>query len=88
MAVDLRPSAPVDLQPSGSVLLVPADRNYVHTQIAASAEWRVTHNLGKKVAVTVVDSAGTVVIGEVCYEDLNTVVLTFSAPFSGQAFFN
>lgn len=39
-------------------------------------------------AVTVVDSAGTVVIGEVDYLDDNTVRLTFCAAFSGTAYFN
>lgn len=36
----------------------------------------------------VVDSAGTVVIGEVDYLDDNTVRLTFCAAFSGTAYFN
>lgn len=45
-------------------------------------------NLGKRPAVTVVDSAGTVVIGEVDYLDDNTVRLTFCAAFSGTAYFN
>lgn len=35
-----------------------------------------------------VDSAGTVVIGEVDYLDDNTVRLTFCAAFSGTAYFN
>ena len=36
----------------------------------------------------VVDSAGTTVVGNVKYIDLNTVEVTFSAPFSGEAFCN
>lgn len=50
--------------------------------------WTVAHNLGKRPAVTVVDSAGTVAIGEVDYLDDNTVRLTFCAAFSGTAYFN
>lgn len=50
--------------------------------------WKVVHNLGKRPAVTVVDSAGTAVIGEVDYLDDNTVRLTFCAAFSGAAYFN
>ena len=44
--------------------------------------------LAQRPAVTVVDSAGTVVIGEVDYLDDNTVRLTFCAAFSGTAYFN
>lgn len=65
-----------------------ADKTYIHIQGMASAVWTVTHNLGKYPSVTVVDSANTVIIGEVLYLDLNTVRLSFSAPFCGSAYFN
>lgn len=65
-----------------------ADKTYVHTQGTAAAVWTVTHNLGKYPSVTVVDSANTVIIGEVFYLDINTVRLTFCAPFCGSAYFN
>lgn len=64
------------------------DKHYTHNQTEVSAEWEVTHNLGKNPAVTVVDSAGTEVIGEVDYISSNTCVLRFKAPFKGKAFFN
>jgi hypothetical protein len=64
------------------------DKNYVHTQSSSSATWVVTHNLNKNASVTVVDSAGTVVIGQVDYDSLNQVTLTFSGAFSGKAYFN
>ena len=64
------------------------DKNYVHTQSSASATWVVTHNLGKNASVTVVDSAGTVVIGQVDYDSINQITLTFSGAFSGKAYFN
>lgn len=54
----------------------------------AEGERAPFRNLGKRPAVTVVDSAGTVVIGEVDYLDDNTVRLTFCAAFSGTAYFN
>ena len=59
-----------------------------HKQAQAAKVWTVAHNLGKRPAVTVVDSAGTVVIGEVDYLDDNNVRLTFCAAFSGTAYFN
>ena len=64
------------------------DKNYVHVQGTPSAVWVVNHNLNKYCSVSVVDSAGTEVIGTIDYNDLNTVTITFSAPFSGEAYFN
>ena len=64
------------------------DANFVFTQGAASATWVVDHDLAKKPSVTVVDSAGTVVIGQVDYNTDNRCTITFEAAFSGKAFFN
>tara|TARA_R110000796_G_scaffold17669_4_gene54251 strand:- start:1564 stop:2025 length:462 start_codon:yes stop_codon:yes gene_type:complete len=64
------------------------DKHFVHTQGTSSASWVVDHNLKKFPSVTVVDSAGTVVIGQVDYESLNQVTLIFKASFSGKAYFN
>lgn len=64
------------------------DKHYVHKQETSSDTWEVTHGLGKEPAVTVVDSAGTEVIGEVEYVSLNKCILRFQAPFSGKAIFN
>ena len=64
------------------------DANFVHSQGSASAQWVVDHNLNKKCAVTVVDSAGTVIIGQVTYNTDNRATLDFEAAFSGKAFFN
>ena len=64
------------------------DANFVFTQGSAATQWVVDHDLGKKPAVTVVDSAGTVVIGQVVYNTDNRCTLDFEAAFSGKAFFN
>ena len=64
------------------------DAHYIHNQLAPSTEWLITHNLGKKPAVTVVDSADEVIIGDVIYLDDNRVRLRFSAGFSGKAYLN
>jgi hypothetical protein len=64
------------------------DANYVHDQGVPSAQWEITHDLGKKCAVTVVDSAGSVVIGQITYNSINQVTLDFDGTFSGKAFFN
>lgn len=64
------------------------DANYVHTQLSPSASWLVTHNLSKFSSVTVVDSANTVVVGDVTFNSINQLTITFSAPFSGKAYIN
>ena len=64
------------------------DKHYTHTQAVASDTWTVVHGLGKYPAVTVVDTARDVVIGDVEYLDTNTVELRFTAPFSGWAYLN
>jgi len=67
---------------------VSQDAHFVYTQSSPSAQWVVTHNLAKYPSVTVVDSADNVVYGEVLYDSLNQVTLTFAGAFSGEAFFN
>ena len=67
---------------------VGGDKNYVHTQISASATWTVSHDLGKFPSVTIVDSGETVVIGNIDYVDLNNLTITFSAAFGGKAYLN
>lgn len=64
------------------------DKAYVHVQGLAATTWNIGHGLGKFPAISVVDSAGTVVIGGVAYVDANNVTATFSAAFSGRAYCN
>ena len=61
---------------------------HTHTQTLSSATWSVTHNLGKYPSVSIVDSAEEEVIGEVQHTDANTLVIRFSAAFSGKAYLN
>lgn len=67
---------------------ITSDQHYTHKQAQAAKVWTITHGLGKRPSVTVVDSAGTAVIGEIEYLDDNTVRLTFCAAFSGTAYCN
>jgi hypothetical protein len=64
------------------------DKNYIHVQNTPSNTWVVTHNLGKRPAVVVVDSAEDVVYGQIQYNSDNQVTLTFAGAFSGKAYFN
>lgn len=59
---------------------------HVHTQASPSTTWVITHTLGGRPSVMVVDSASTVVIGEITYNSDTQVTLSFSAPFSGFAY--
>lgn len=59
---------------------------HVHTQGAASSTWTITHVLGGRPSVTVVDSSFTKVYGEIVYDSDTQVRVLFSAPFSGFAY--
>jgi hypothetical protein len=66
---------------------VPADKDYTQAFTAAAAV-TVTHGLGKRPAVTVIDSADDVVVGDVAYIDTDSLTVSFSAPFSGTVICN
>lgn len=73
---------------TGAELGIVDDKNFVYVQATSSDIWEITHNLNKYPAVTVVDSGGSVVIGEIVYIDKNNVRITFASAFSGKAYFN
>ena len=60
----------------------------VFTQMVSSATWTIQHNLDKYPSVTVIDSAGTICVGEIQYISSNKLVLIFSSAFSGIAYLN
>lgn len=66
-----------------SVDKVPA---FVHTQAEAATVWTIGHGLGFYPNVTVVDTAGTMVEGDVHYDSKTQLTITFSAAFAGQAY--
>ena len=76
------PGPPGPPGPSGASL------QYVHTQSVASDTWEITHDLDKYPSVTVVDSGGNVVVGDVRYIDTSNIVVTFRGAFSGVAYLN
>lgn len=65
-----------------------SDLTHTHQQSTAADEWLVTHGLGKFPSVTVVDSAGDQVEGDVAYIDSNSLRISFSAAFAGRAYLN
>jgi len=60
--------------------------SYEHMQGSASNSWTITHNLGFKPNVTVIDSAGNIVEGEISYTNLNSLTVSFQSAFSGNAY--
>jgi hypothetical protein len=59
---------------------------YLHTQTVALDTWTVTHNLGYMPSITIIDSGGNEVEGNIVYTDVNSAVLTFTSEISGQAY--
>lgn len=64
------------------------DAHFVYEQNMPSATWVINHNLGKKPVAVVVDSTENVVVGDIKYNSLNTLTITFVDPFSGKAYLN
>ena len=64
----------------------PGTLAHVHVQGAPASVWTINHPLSFRPGVTVVDSSGEQVEGEVDYVDADTVTVTFSAAFSGTAY--
>lgn len=64
------------------------DAHFEYIQSNASDQWDITHNLGKKPAVSVHDSNGYEVIAIVHHMSLNRVIIEFKVPTFGRAYFN
>ncbi len=64
------------------------DKNFVYTQLVASAVWNVVHNLDKFPSVSVVDDDQNQVFGSVVYNTVNDLTITFNGAFSGKAYIN
>tara|TARA_R100001460_G_scaffold27014_1_gene54635 strand:+ start:220 stop:552 length:333 start_codon:yes stop_codon:yes gene_type:complete len=64
------------------------DKNFVFTQGVPATTWTVQHDLNKFCSVTVVSDSNNVMIGNITYDGLNELTITFSAAFSGKAYLN
>jgi|SRR5215471_644241 len=63
-----------------------AGGSFVYNQATPATTWTINHFMGFKPNVTVEDSGGATVEGEISWPDDNTVILTFSAAFAGVAY--
>jgi hypothetical protein len=59
---------------------------YTHNQISPSATWNIVHNLSRYPNVSIVDSGGNLLTGDVQYTSPDTIKLSFTAAFSGKAY--
>lgn len=66
----------------------PGGASYTHNQMVPAADWTITHNLARFPSVTVIDSAGSTVVGDVEYLSNNAVAVHFTAAFGGSAYLN
>lgn len=67
--------------------LIGSESYFRYIQPTAAAVWVVNHNLGYYPGgILVQDSSFNTVEGDIEYIDLNTVRLTFTAPFAGEAY--
>lgn len=63
-------------------------RTFTFNQVVSTNTWTIAHNVGSFPSVTVVDSVGNIVVGDISYPDDRTVVLTFKTAFKGKAYLN
>jgi hypothetical protein len=62
--------------------------NYVHDQQVASSSWVVPHQLNKYASVSIVNTANQAIVGDITYNSLNQLTITFTSPISGKAYIN
>lgn len=60
----------------------------VFPQLMPSSKWVIQHNLSRYPSVSIVDSAGSLVLGDVTYISDNELCVEFKAPFSGTCYLN
>ena len=65
-----------------------SDRTFKFNQVVSIATWNINHNLGFFPSVSVVDSVGNFVTGDVSYIDDNNITITFKSAFKGKAYLN
>ena len=59
---------------------------FTFTQASPASTWTITHNLGYRPNISVIDSAGSQVEGEAVWTSTNSLTITFSGAFSGVAY--
>lgn len=76
------------IKENGDVIPIEFAQSYRHIQSSNSATWTITHNLGFRPSVTVIDLDGDVVNGDISYDTNNQLTLTFAQSIKGEAYLN
>lgn len=79
-----------DTDPANPIVSAPSaggDKNFTQP-FTSESSLTVNHNLAKYPSVTIFDTAGDEVEGDVEHVTVNTVTINFSAPFSGRLTLN
>lgn len=64
------------------------DKHRVINMDVASTVWEVEHDMNKVPSVTVIDSVGREIVGDIQYVDMNHLIITFESSFSGKVILN
>lgn len=83
--VEVNSSDPIIIELADNVS-VPTNVAYHHAQGVSSSTWDIEHNLGFYPNVTTMDSSGSIAEGEIEHLTKYRLRVTFSAPFSGNAY--
>lgn len=59
---------------------------FTFTQASPASTWTISHGLGYRPNISVIDSAGSQVEGNTVWTDTNNLTITFSGAFSGVAY--
>lgn len=66
-----------------------SDANYIHIQNSPASVWTFEHGMNKKPSVTIIDSAGSMILAKITYIDLNNIEIDFDGGLtSGEAICN
>lgn len=64
------------------------DKTFEFTQATAANVWNIKHDMNKYPSVSIVDSGGNIIYGDIEYIDSNNVKCIFTSAFSGKAYLN
>ena len=67
---------------------LPKDKNFLYEQETPASVWTIQHNLGKYPSVTLLDTGGVVMLGDIKHIDMSTVEITFVTEITGKALLN
>ena len=64
----------------------PEKISFTFEQQANSDVWTINHNLGYRPAALIQNYSGTTIEGSLQHQNINTLIISFSAPISGYAY--